>query len=171
MDKKFLQSTCNKSVDNLQQTCHQRAVTSHANTSWCWPAVTRCCKMSVLQRTELNMVQFKEGRLWQPNYDSCLITEHSYEGPNPSCQHSLWEETRVPGENPRLSVGRWLTLFTEVSRVWTEDQTHDLRDERRLLWRLRGNVVFLFHSTHNNFKAIKRLVLTLLYYKPIRTLF
>ena len=24
--------------------------------------------------------------------------------PNPPCQHSLWEETGVPGENPRLSV-------------------------------------------------------------------
>jgi hypothetical protein len=25
---------------------------------------------------------------------------------HPACQHSLWEETRVPGENPRLSVER-----------------------------------------------------------------
>jgi hypothetical protein len=31
--------------------------------------------------------------------------------PNPPCQHSLWEEIRAPGENPRLSVERWLTLF------------------------------------------------------------
>jgi hypothetical protein len=23
--------------------------------------------------------------------------------PNPPCQHSLWEETGLPGENPRLS--------------------------------------------------------------------
>ena len=30
MDNKFEQSTCNKSVDNLQQTCHQQAVASHA---------------------------------------------------------------------------------------------------------------------------------------------
>ena len=30
---KFGQSTCNKSVDNLQQTCRQRAVASHANAS------------------------------------------------------------------------------------------------------------------------------------------
>jgi hypothetical protein len=28
--------------------------------------------------------------------------------------YSLWEETGVPGENPRLSTERWLTLFT----VW-----------------------------------------------------
>jgi hypothetical protein len=27
--------------------------------------------------------------------------------PNPSCQHSLWEETGVRGENPRLSVERF----------------------------------------------------------------
>jgi hypothetical protein len=26
--------------------------------------------------------------------------------PNPPCQHYLWEETGVPGENPRLSVER-----------------------------------------------------------------
>ena len=26
--------------------------------------------------------------------------------PNPPRQHSLWEETRVPGENSRLSVER-----------------------------------------------------------------
>jgi hypothetical protein len=35
--------------------------------------------------------------------------------PNPPCQLSLWEETGVPGENPRLSAERWLfflTLFT-----------------------------------------------------------
>ena len=33
VDKKFRQSTCNKSVDNLQQTSHQQAVASHANSS------------------------------------------------------------------------------------------------------------------------------------------
>ena len=26
--------------------------------------------------------------------------------PNQPCQHSLWEETGVPGENPRLSAER-----------------------------------------------------------------
>ena len=41
---------------------------------------------------------------------------------NPARQHSLWEETRVPGENPRLSTERWLTLFKQVSWVWSEDQ-------------------------------------------------
>ena len=30
----FDKSTWNKSVDNLQQTCHQQTVTSHANVSW-----------------------------------------------------------------------------------------------------------------------------------------
>ena len=33
--------------------------------------------------------------------------------PNPPCQHSLWEETGVPGENPRLSAEHWLTLFAK----------------------------------------------------------
>ena len=33
VDNKFRQSTCNKSVDNLQQTCRQQAVASHANAS------------------------------------------------------------------------------------------------------------------------------------------
>ena len=30
---------------------------------------------------------------------------------NPPCQLSLWEETGVPGENPRLSAERWLYSF------------------------------------------------------------
>ena len=34
--------------------------------------------------------------------------------PNPPSQLSLWEETGVPGENPRLSTERRLTLFTWV---------------------------------------------------------
>ena len=33
VDNKFRQSTGNKSIDNLQQTCHQQAVASHANES------------------------------------------------------------------------------------------------------------------------------------------
>ena len=53
----------------------------------------------------------------QPPYDSCLITactQLRWKGqfggyPNPSCQHFLWEETGVPGENPRLSEERYLT--------------------------------------------------------------
>jgi hypothetical protein len=35
--------------------------------------------------------------------------------PNQPCQHSLWEETGVPGENPRLSAERWPALFTWIS--------------------------------------------------------
>ena len=31
--------------------------------------------------------------------------------PNPPCQLSLWKETGVPGENPRLSAERWLHSF------------------------------------------------------------
>ena len=34
MDNKFWQSTCKRSVDNLQQTCRQQVVASHANASW-----------------------------------------------------------------------------------------------------------------------------------------
>ena len=30
----FDNQTCNNSVDNLQQTCRQQAVASHANASW-----------------------------------------------------------------------------------------------------------------------------------------
>jgi hypothetical protein len=36
----------------------------------------------------------------------------NYVYPNPPCQLSLWEETGVPGENPRLSAECWQTLFT-----------------------------------------------------------
>jgi hypothetical protein len=34
--------------------------------------------------------------------------------PNPPCQHSLWEETAVPGENPRLSVERGVWRHLQV---------------------------------------------------------
>ena len=52
VDNKFWQSTCNKSVDNLQQTSYQEAVVSHANASWYRLVVTSCYKMStdLLQR-------------------------------------------------------------------------------------------------------------------------
>jgi hypothetical protein len=53
---------------------------------------------------------------------------------NPPCVDSLWEETGAPGENPRLSAERWPTLFTWVRG---ENQTHELRGERCLFWRLR----------------------------------
>jgi hypothetical protein len=55
-------------------------------------------------------------------------------GRNPPCQLPLWEETGAPAENPRLSAERWLILFTWVR---SENRTHGLRSERRLLWRLR----------------------------------
>ena len=32
--------------------------------------------------------------------------------PNPPCQLSLWEETGLPGGNPRLSAERWLLIFS-----------------------------------------------------------
>ena len=32
-------------------------------------------------------------------------------------------------------------LFTKVSRIWSGDRTHDLRGDRRLLWRLRHLVI------------------------------
>ena len=60
--------------------------------------------------------------------------------PNPPCQLSLWEETRAPGENPRLSAERWQTLFRG------ENRTHDLRGERLkrgLLCRLRHQSRFI----------------------------
>ena len=46
VENKFWQRTCNKSVDNLQQSCLQQAVTSHVNASWYRLIATSCCKMS-----------------------------------------------------------------------------------------------------------------------------
>jgi hypothetical protein len=68
----------------------------------------------------------------------------------PTCQLSL-RETGAPGENPRLSAERWRTLFTWVR---SENLTHDLRGERRLLWRLR-------HRSGGRLRTfVKRLILT-----------
>ena len=58
--------------------------------------------------------------------------------PKPPRQLSLWEETGVPGENPRLSAERWPTLFTwglgtsHIVGYTTENRTCDLRGERRV---------------------------------------
>ena len=46
VDNKFWQSTCNKSVDYLQQVCRQQAVARHANASWYRLVVTSSSKMS-----------------------------------------------------------------------------------------------------------------------------
>ena len=46
VDNKFWQSTCNKSVDNLQPTCRQQAVASYANASWYRLVDQVCCKTS-----------------------------------------------------------------------------------------------------------------------------
>jgi hypothetical protein len=61
--------------------------------------------------------------------------------PNTPCQFALL--TRVPGENPWLSAECWQTLFTWVR---TENWTHVLRGERRLLWRLRYRSQNWLHS-------------------------
>jgi hypothetical protein len=50
---------------------------------------------------------------------------------HPHCQLSLWEETGAPGENRQLSAERRVTLITQVR---SENQTHKLRGERRLLY-------------------------------------
>jgi hypothetical protein len=53
--------------------------------------------------------RFKQPLLVHTSLMICPIT--------PSCQLSLWEETGVPGENPRLSAERWLLLFSHEDWV------------------------------------------------------
>jgi hypothetical protein len=62
-------------------------------------------------------IRADRGRLWaykwrfkQPLLVHIMICHLTYV-PNPPCQLSLWEETGVPGENPRLSAERWLCSF------------------------------------------------------------
>ena len=43
VDNTFLQSTCDKSVDNLQQTCHQKAMRTHPGFLI---KLFRCCNVS-----------------------------------------------------------------------------------------------------------------------------
>ena len=51
---------------------------------------------------------FNEGDIWQYfSYTDNLMALK----PKPPCQFSLWEETGVLGENPRLSAERWLYSF------------------------------------------------------------
>ena len=63
------------------------------------------------QRIRILMMSVISGHglyLMRVTYDS--IFSHTYNlmalEPNPPCQHSLWKETGVPGENPRLSPER-----------------------------------------------------------------
>ena len=56
VDKKFGQSTCIKSGDNLQQTC-RHAQASEVNASWCW--LDDCnCKITSLQQTFWQFARF-----------------------------------------------------------------------------------------------------------------
>jgi hypothetical protein len=43
---------------------------------------------------------------------STVTVEETFrDNPNPSCQHCLWEETEISGENKRLSIERDDGLF------------------------------------------------------------
>ena len=54
---------------------------------------------------------FNEGDIWHYfSYTDNLMVIITLK-PNPPYQLSLWEETGVPGENPWLSVERWLYSF------------------------------------------------------------
>ena len=92
-------------------------------------------------------VRADRGRLWahkwrfkQPLlvHTSLMICPLAYV-PNPPRQLSLWEETRVHGENLRLSAERWLfTLFawglgsSRIGEVLTEAWTCGLSGERQV---------------------------------------
>jgi hypothetical protein len=80
-----------------------------------------------------------------------LLFSSLYVYPNPPCQLPLSEETEALMENPQLTE-RWQTLFTwynlelkcqsncipnnENFSHESVARTHDLRAERRLLWRM-----------------------------------
>ena len=95
-----------------------------------WP-ITSSISLMLLSLDYLSLQQLR-----------CYVPNSVY--PNPPCQFSLWEETGVPEENPRLSAERWLTLFTWVR---SENPTHELRGERRLLWRLPHRSPISSHET------------------------
>jgi hypothetical protein len=97
---------------------------------YCWQlwtmwAAKHCSILfsSILQQPE----RFYACRLFYlySNCDISFLINCVY--PNPPCQLSLWEETWAPGETHDF---RWLTLFTWVR---SENQTHVLRGERRML--------------------------------------
>ena len=54
-------------------------------------------------------------------------------GPNQPCQLSLWEETGVLGENPRLSAERWHEGWVRVHIKMNliGDRTQTLKGERQ----------------------------------------
>ena len=73
VDNKFGQSTCNKSVDNLQQIYRQQAVASHANASRYQLAVTSCCVNGLVAACIFGCVYIAPA-LQRGSFDSCHST-------------------------------------------------------------------------------------------------
>jgi hypothetical protein len=83
---------------------------------------------------------------WQSSYDSCLITEHSYSYP---MERLVWGLSHGP-HSVNIPCGRkpeYQEKPTTFGRALSsENQTHDLTRERRLLWRLQHQSYNLFSS-------------------------
>jgi hypothetical protein len=89
-------------------------------TNWCWflfrpnSSYVRP-KLKVIGQMSCQVKYLFAALLVHTSLMICALTYV----PNPPCQLSLWEETGVPGENPRLSAERWLYSFT-----WGLGSTH-----------------------------------------------
>jgi hypothetical protein len=96
------------------------------------------------------MCRTQHGRFWQYQIttlifgferflrvprDSCLITEHSYDGKFSLSEPTLLPSHAVEGNRSTHDFRKRVDWF--LSSVRNESQAHDLRGERRLLWWLR----------------------------------
>jgi hypothetical protein len=107
-------------VNNIEQYCYTRFRLNNI-VQYCWQVWTTWAAKhcSVLLSNGLGVfchvlspdIQLSLQQLWY-YFLNCI-----YPNPHPPCQLSLWEETGAPGENPRLSAERWVTLFTWLSGV------------------------------------------------------
>jgi hypothetical protein len=75
--------------------------------------------------------------------------------PNPPCQLSLWEETGVPGENPRLSAERFL-LFSHEDWVRVTMEKFSLRFEPATLEHSRTQSPSYARSTERDRGALAK---------------
>jgi hypothetical protein len=150
----ILQPTLFTVVNNIEQYCYTR-FRLNSIVQYCWQLWTKHCSnllnsgLSVFARVEMEELSWitkdaaqpdrVEGFLRVPLAATLwLMSDHGAQlrlkghlgnNPNSPCQHSLWEETGAPGENPRLSVECWLTLFTWVSTARMEPMTSEAKDD------------------------------------------
>lgn len=92
--------------------------------------VTCMVKMSFLLLLQLYWTRISKWRECERDFETMQDSLQT----QPLSTFHVGRNKSIPGENyhPLLSKERWLTLFTEVSWIWTEDRNHYMKGARSL---------------------------------------